>query len=504
MVDNITDMYSNKALSSTAINHFTNPRNVGVVSNYNGHGRAGNLKNCGDTIDIYLKVLKGEIKEISFQAQGCPASIASASATTTLAKNKSLDEATLIDASQIEKLLGGLPENKRTCSNLGSLALQRAIEDYISHHLKTVAIPKKSNRVAVAMSGGVDSSLAAAMLVEQGYQVIGITMRLYDQSIGNRFQPNTKKSSNCCSVSDINDARQVAIQLNIPHYVADFRSQFKSKVIEVFCQQYLKGKTPNPCIDCNREIKFTIFRQLAGHLGANYIATGHYVNIIRDRYTNQYLVKKAVDTSKDQSYMFWDASQEVLSTLLTPLGKQTKSQTRCRARELKLAVASKNESQDICFVPDGDYVSFLAQNLKYTPKPGPILDFSGRIIGTHKGIHNYTVGQRRKLGISNSEPLYVFKVNSVDNSLVVGNRHQVSINHLIAGKINFIAFNELEKPTDFQVKYRYNMEPVAATITSLGKNKVKVSFAKPVMAAAPGQSIVFYQGDILVGGGIIL
>lgn len=475
--------------------HFLNPQNVGRISDADGVGSAGNLRDCGDFIELFIKASGDRITDISFLATGCPASIASASVTTEMAKDKSIYKAAMIDDLVVDKALGGLAEDKKTCSNLGVSALRGALEDYVSSG-RFRGVPIVENRIAVAMSGGVDSSTAAAILRRDGYDVIGLTMRLHDSH-------DDYSHKNCCSPSDLADAAAVAVKIGFPHFGLNFKAIFKEKVIDNFLNAYVSGSTPNPCMECNRKLKFTALIEKANVLGASFVATGHYVRILHDDNSGRYLIKKAVDAVKDQSYMFWAAGQDVLSRFRTPLGDYIKPDIRKIAAGMGLAVATKSESQEICFIPDNDYRKFLISSNKSAPRPGPILDKAGNIVGTHRGLPFYTVGQRRGLGISNEKPLYVIKIDVDNNCLIVGEINDFDTVSLIAKESNFVLFDRLESDYEVEVKFRYNMEPVAATLRPIDDKRFLVEFREKQMGVAPGQSVVAYQGDLLVGGGVI-
>lgn len=477
--------------------HFANPRNVGEMVDAGGTGTAGSITDCGDMVKIFIKVDRDKLARVTFKTIGCPAAIASGSMTTELATDKTLDEAAMIASETVDAALGGLPKTKRRCSNLGAEALQAAIEDLISQKDFEAVRPENDRRVAVAMSGGVDSSTAAAILKKDGYDVIGITMRLHDTVAGEAVKRT------CCSPLDIGDARSVAGRIGFPHFSVDFREVFRREVIDTFCADYLSGRTPNPCMECNRQIKFKNLIEKASKLGAGKVATGHYVNIIWNEKLGRYLIKRAYDRKKDQSYMFWAASQKVLAKLLTPLGGSKKAETRRLAAEFGLPVALKAESQEICFIPDNDYRRFLEDHNGYRPEPGPIVDLSGRRLGTHRGLPFYTVGQRRGLGIAHPEPLYVLAINTEKNMLVVGAMSEFYTKTLTATRTNFILFDDLKNPMEAAVMYRYNMQPVPAKISPLGAGRIKVDFADAQGGIAPGQSVVLYDGDLVVGGGII-
>ncbi len=348
-------------------------------------------------------------------------------------------------------------------------------------------------RVVVAMSGGVDSSVAAALLKEAGYDVIGITMRIWD--VG------TVRS--CCGYQAIADAQRVCAQLKIPFYPIDFREVFKKKVIDNFCTEYIKGRTPNPCIRCNQFIKFHLLRIKAKELNATKIATGHYARLEYDQMKNRWLLKKGIDETKDQSYVLYTLSQRELSQTILPLGNFKKTEIRKLAQQFKLPVANKKESQEVCFIPDNNYPKFLMENYQIKPVPGEIVNAQGKVIGKHPGIIYYTIGQRKRIGIASKEPLYVIRIEPEHNIIVVGPNKEAYGKKLIVSNINFISIDKINRPIKAKVKIRYTHIPADAEITPIDKNKVCVEFNEPQWAITPGQSAVFYDNDIVLGGGII-
>ncbi|SMC59524.1 tRNA 2-thiouridine(34) synthase MnmA [Sporomusa malonica] len=355
-------------------------------------------------------------------------------------------------------------------------------------------------RVVVAMSGGVDSSLTAALLVHQGYDVIGATMQIWEKD-QNEDNPDSR---GCCSLSAVDDARQVANKLGIPYYVLNFRDMFQETVVDYFMAEYSAGRTPNPCIACNRYVKFEGLLSKALALGAQYVATGHYAQIMYNEELQRYILRKGIDPAKDQSYALYHLNQQTLRHFLMPLGSFEKTETRKMAKELGLSVADKPDSQEICFVPNDDYKAFLKERIPESLKQGLIVDTAGKVLGKHQGVQLYTVGQRKGLGLAVGKPLYVVALDAERNRVVVGSDKDVFASELIAGDLNFITIDQLDEPLAVEAKIRYSAPPAQATVIPLGNGQVNVKFEVPQRAITPGQSVVFYHGDTVVGGGIII
>ena len=358
----------------------------------------------------------------------------------------------------------------------------------------------RGNKVVVAMSGGVDSSVAASLLMDRGFDVTGITMNLF--SLPEELCRSEELHS-CCGRKAVEDAHRVAIHLGIPHFVVDLRREFETAVIADFVREYGRGRTPNPCIRCNERIKFRLFLERARRLGADLIATGHYAKVARDPSGSRYLLKKGKDRAKDQSYFLYRLSQAQLARVLMPVGDFTKTEVREMARRRGLPVAEKPESQETCFAPLGDYPAFLAGRNPRAFRPGPIKDLAGRILGEHKGIGNYTIGQRRGLGISAPRPFYVVAIDAPRNAVIIGDERDLYRKRLQASDVRLIAGVRIEEPVMVKAKIRYKHRGAKALVIPVSGRRVRVEFERPQRAITPGQSVVFYQRDVVVGGAII-
>lgn len=345
-------------------------------------------------------------------------------------------------------------------------------------------------RVVVAMSGGVDSSVAAALLVEQGYDVVGVMMRLWAEN-----------ENKCCAPEAVNDARRVAAQLDIPFYLVNYEAEFRTCVVDYFIREYSRGRTPNPCLACNRHIRFGRLLRHAQALDAGFLATGHYAQI--DKREGQFGLRMGADAQKDQSYVLYMLGQKELQQVLFPVGAYTKPQVREMARQRGLPVASKDESMEICFVTDDDYRRFLREHAPEAVRPGPILDTAGQEIGRHKGLPFYTVGQRRGLGIAAPEALYVIRLDMDHNALVVGPARELGQQALVAREVSYVSGSLPDKPVRVQAKIRYKAALADALWIPLEQDKAQVEFDAPLRDITPGQAIVAYLGDTVLGGGII-
>ncbi len=353
-------------------------------------------------------------------------------------------------------------------------------------------------KVIVAMSGGVDSSVAALVLKNEGYGVLGATMRLRSQELGIALDPS------CCSEDDINDAKNVCEQLEVPHYVFDLAGPFKEKVMDKFADSYMRGETPNPCIECNRHIKFTGLFEECSELGAEFIATGHYVRRAYDEESGRWLLKKGLDPTKDQSYVLYSLTQEQLSKTLFPVGELSKNEVRELAEKSGFINSQKPDSQDICFIPDGDYLSFIERQYGFKSEPGDFVDETGKVLGKHKGIAGYTTGQRKGLGVSADRPLYVLRKDLLTNRIILGDEKDLYTKEVIVKDVNFISVAELTEPMEVEAKIRYSQKTAKGIISPMEDGMVQLRFFEPQRAATAGQAAVFYSGDIVVGGGTIV
>ncbi len=352
-------------------------------------------------------------------------------------------------------------------------------------------------KALIAMSGGVDSSVAAYIMKENGFDCVGCTMKLYSND-----DAGVSKEKTCCSLDDVEDARSVAAKLGMPYYVFNFSDDFREKIICKFIRSYECGRTPNPCIDCNRYMKFAKLRERAEILGCDYIVTGHYARIYKEG--EKYVLKKALDASKDQSYVLYNLTQDILAHTLFPLGELEKSKTREIAENCGFINAQKPDSQDICFVPDGDYARVIELNTGKTYKEGDFIDKNGNVLGRHKGVIHYTIGQRKGLGISAATPLYVTNIDIQSNTVTLGEDGDLYTDMATVDDFNFISGDIPTEPFRCAAKVRYRQKEQPATAYPDSDGKVKIVFDAPQRAITPGQSAVLYDGDVVIGGGTIV
>lgn len=354
--------------------------------------------------------------------------------------------------------------------------------------------------VVVGMSGGVDSSVAAYLLKEQGYEVIGVTMQIWQDE----EEAAKEENGGCCGLSAVDDARRVAGYLNIPYYVMNFKKEFREKVVDYFVEEYLQGRTPNPCIACNRYVKWESLLQRSLEIGADYIATGHYAGVVKLK-SGRYAVCNSVTAAKDQTYALYNLTQYQLAHTLMPVGAYEKAEIRRIAESLGLPVAHKPDSQEICFIPDHDYAGFIDREAgERVPGPGSFITASGKVIGTHKGITHYTVGQRKGLNLAMGHPVFVSKICPDTDEVVIGENEDIFSKELYCNHINYMGMENLEQPRRVTAKIRYGHKGAACLLEKTDEDIIKCTFDEPVRAITPGQAVVFYEENYVLGGGTIL
>lgn len=356
----------------------------------------------------------------------------------------------------------------------------------------------KKEKVVVGMSGGVDSSVAAWLLKEQGYDVIGVTMQIWQDE----DRTVQEENGGCCGLSAVDDARRVAGILDIPYYVMNFKEEFKRDVIDYFMREYLQGRTPNPCIACNRYVKWEALLKRSLEIGADYIATGHYARI-EELPNGRYSIRTSVTGMKDQTYALYNLTQEQLARTKMPVGAYSKEEIRNLAQRMSLPVANKPDSQDICFIPDGDYASYIREHSQTDIRPGNFVTSDGTIVGTHKGMIHYTVGQRKGLGLALGYPVFVLEIRPETNEVVIGSNEESMSRYVRASQVNLMAVPELEDKKRVWAKIRYNHKGAWCTVEKTGPDEILCTFDEPVRAITPGQAVVLYDGEYVLGGGTI-
>ena len=354
------------------------------------------------------------------------------------------------------------------------------------------------SKVVVGMSGGVDSSVAAYLLKEQGYDVIGVTMHIWQDE----EQVMQEENGGCCGLSAVDDARRVAAALEIPYYVMNFKKEFKEHVIDYFVEEYQNGRTPNPCIACNRYVKWESLLQRSLSIGAEYIATGHYARVVQLE-NGRYTLRRSATLAKDQTYALYNLTQDQLKRTLMPVGEYTKEEVRSIAEKINLRIASKPDSQDICFVPDGDYASYIEEEAGVKVPEGNFVLTDGTVLGRHKGITHYTVGQRKGLGLALGYPAFVLEIRPETNEVVIGTKEESMTTQLVARNLNFMSIEDLTEPLHVFTKIRYNHRGAWCTIEKTGEDEILCTFDEPQRAITPGQAVVLYDGEYVLGGGTI-
>ena len=479
------------------IEHLVRPRNAGELDAPSGVGESGDAA-CGDVARFTVGIEENHLEEVRYKVYGCAACIAAGSALSELVRDRRLPEAARVSKADLEKSLGGpLPSGKEHALTLVLDALHKALEDHWHRQAGEMLVEGYASgfsrgkdvrkSVVAAMSGGVDSAVTALLLKDAGYEVVTVTFRLHDGERGSR---------SCCSPDTVLFARDTAHRMGLPHFTLNLKQLFDRRVMKDFVGSYAAGRTPNPCVSCNAHVKFHAASFLADRLGIKHVATGHYARVVEES-GESFTMARPTDVAKDQTYVLWPVPGKLLSRTLFPLGEYRKEEVRRIAESRGLAVAYTPESQDICFIPDGDYRGFVRK--KVEAEPGEIVDKGGRTLGKHAGIVDFTVGQRRGIGVSAPTPLYVTGVRPSQKQVVVGRRKDLEVREVRVGDLNW--FLDPEEAASVQI--RYNSAPVSCEIEDLGTGEVRARLAEAVMGVAPGQSAVFYKGDRVVGGGVV-
>ncbi|MBE0428336.1 MAG: tRNA 2-thiouridine(34) synthase MnmA [Thermoleophilia bacterium] len=480
------------------LEHLNNPRNAEELSGAHATGEAGSM-DCGALIRLFVRFDEERIGKARFQAAGSGAAVATGSYLSSMIEGLSWREAAAVAPSRVEAGLASttLPDVRdklSTAAGIAIEALHAALEDALRNGNFPHAGQKDEDSVLVAMSGGVDSSVACLLEHRSGRRVIGVTMRLWSDPAC-----AAPDSAGCCSPQAIRDARAVCHSQGLPHLTIDLREEFENVVVDDFVREYQAGRTPNPCTRCNGSFRFPELARLAEILGASRVATGHYARLARRGSTP--LLLRGVDSAKDQSYVLWDIEQRLLKNLEFPLGGMTKQETRRLAREASLPTQAREESQEVCFIPDNDHRRFLGDRVGGLPGEGDIVDEAGNRLGVHSGFIGYTIGQRRGLGISAPEPLYVLDIDPESNTVIAGGRDRLAVSMIEIDEVNF--FSSLDEAESYSVQLRYNSVPVKGQVSPAAEGRLRLILSEAVYGVAPGQSAVIYAGDTVAAGGVI-